>query len=71
QLFAKAIVAFSANNPLDSKIMPGIITKGTSPIFYEVHVATALTAAIALGKYPEVETIVYAHPPSLPRPAHR
>ncbi|KAM6499827.1 hypothetical protein JOM56_005335, partial [Amanita muscaria] len=61
QLLAKAIVAFSANDitraglpPFDSKIMPGIIMKGTSPISYKVHVATAL------GKYPEVETIVYA-----------
>ncbi|KIL57869.1 hypothetical protein M378DRAFT_188366 [Amanita muscaria Koide BX008] len=52
--------------PLDSKIMPGIIMKEASPIFYKVHVATALTGAIALGK---VETIVYAHLPSLPRPA--
>ncbi|KAM6499929.1 hypothetical protein JOM56_005437 [Amanita muscaria] len=75
QLFAKAIVAFSANNtpPVFAlfKIIPGVIMKGTSPIFYKVHVATALTGAIALGRCPEVEPIVYAHVPSLPRPAHR
>ena len=81
QLIAEAIAAFSANNytrtrtlglpALPNKTIPGIIMKGTSPIFYKVNVTTALVQAVATGTYPHTATTVHAYLPDIPRPNQR
>ncbi|KAH9180561.1 hypothetical protein EDB89DRAFT_2110649 [Lactarius sanguifluus] len=81
QLIAGAIAAFAANNqtrrqtlnltPLDSKMMAGITTKGTAPIFYKIKVTAALVTSIGGGAYPQEATTVYAHIPNIPRPNRR
>ncbi|KAG0694822.1 hypothetical protein DFH29DRAFT_300646 [Suillus ampliporus] len=81
QLIAEAIAAFAANNlthqqtlgqrPLDSKVMVGIVMKGTAPTFYKVEVTAALVTTVAGGVYPEAQTTVYAHIPNIPRPNRR
>ena len=81
QLIAEAIAAFPANNrtrqrtlnqpPLNSKVMAGITMKGTAPIFYKIPVTAALAGSVASRVYPQVETIVHAHVPNVPRPNRR
>ena len=81
QLIAEAIAAFSANNhtrtrtlglpALPNKTIPGIVMKGTSPIFYKVDVTTALVQAVATGTYPNTTTMVHAYLPDIPRPNRR
>ncbi|KAN0139599.1 hypothetical protein V8E53_002628 [Lactarius tabidus] len=80
QLIAEAIAAFNENNrirqdilhmvPLDFKIMPGIIMKGTSPVFYKIEVTKALAANVGAGTYPgrRAVTTVHVHAPNIPRP---
>ena len=51
--------------------IPGIVMKGTSPIFYKVDVTTALVQAVATGTYPNTATTVHAYPPDIPRPNRR
>ncbi|EPQ56934.1 hypothetical protein GLOTRDRAFT_37590 [Gloeophyllum trabeum ATCC 11539] len=81
QLVAEAIAALYHNNrirvqalgvpALESRVIPGIIMKGTMPTFYRIPVTTELVRAVQMGEYPEQETVVYAHVPSVPRPARR
>jgi hypothetical protein len=81
QLVAEAIAAFTLNNqkreqtlglpPLPSKVIAGITLKGTSPIFYKINVTTELVTAVGGGAYPEIQTVVYAHLPNVPRPQRR
>ena len=80
QLVAKAISTFQHNNhilqqlglpPLNSKVVPGIIMIGTSPIFFKVSVSIELVSAIELGRCPVTPTIVEMHVPVIPRPPHR
>ncbi|KAL4067325.1 hypothetical protein V8B97DRAFT_1977255 [Scleroderma yunnanense] len=80
QLIAQAIAAFAANDyffrsalgyrysPLPSKVMPGFIMMGTSPVFYKVLVTRELATAVMCGLYPATPTIVYAHKPTFPNP---
>jgi hypothetical protein len=79
QLVVEAIAAFYNNNnmrlrlfmldPLQSKVIPGITMKGTTPTFYRIPVTADLVHAVQLGQCPAQETIVNAHIPALPRPA--
>ena len=79
KLIANAIAAFDTNNrirvqtlgvpPLESKVMAGLVMKGTMPTFYKVPVTSVLVDCIQLGQYPATETIVYAHIPKVNRPA--
>ncbi|KZP02904.1 hypothetical protein FIBSPDRAFT_808267 [Athelia psychrophila] len=81
QLIAEAIAAFQTNNtgrtwvlgqdPMMTKVIPGITLVGSSPTFYKIPVTTELAQAVALGEYPATPTIVYAHLPDVPRPARR
>ena len=79
QLIAETIAAFYNKNDtrvralglpiLQNKVIPGITMKGTMPIFYKIPVTTELVHAVQLGEYPVQETVVYAHVPTVPRPA--
>jgi len=40
-------------------------------VFYRIPVTSDLVRAVQLGEYPAQETVVYAHLPPVPRPAHR
>ncbi|TEB21358.1 hypothetical protein FA13DRAFT_1741998 [Coprinellus micaceus] len=81
QLIAEAIAAFASNNrmrertlgqpPLQSKVIPCITLKDTSPTFYKIPVTTDLVTAVQRGVHPQQETVVYVHVPALPRPARR
>ncbi|KAJ7731820.1 hypothetical protein DFH07DRAFT_847003 [Mycena maculata] len=81
QLVAQAIAAFHSNNrqreqifglpPLPSKVVPGITMQGSAPTFFKVPVSQELVEAVMGGVYPATETIVYAHLPTIPRPAER
>ncbi|KAN0085835.1 hypothetical protein V8E55_006969 [Tylopilus felleus] len=80
QLVAEAISAFQSNNlrrvasgldPLENKVIPGIIMVGTSPTFFKIPVTTELTQCVQRGDYPATPTIVLGHMPEIPRPAHR
>jgi len=81
QLIAAAIAAFQANNEthtqllgqdsIQSKVVPGIILRGSLPIFYKVLVTSELAKAVESGEYPASRTIVHAYVPSLPSPTHR
>ncbi|KAK2464807.1 hypothetical protein APHAL10511_003225 [Amanita phalloides] len=81
QLIAEAIAAFYNNNntrvralglpTLQNKVIPGITMKGTMPTFYKIPITTELVRAVQLGEYPAHETVVYAHLPTVPRPARR
>ncbi|KZT04744.1 uncharacterized protein LAESUDRAFT_657346 [Laetiporus sulphureus 93-53] len=80
QLIAEAIAAFSYSNglresaglePLESKIMPGIVLVGTTPTFYKIPVTAELARHIAHGTYPVERTVVSSHVPDLPRPTRR
>ncbi|KAJ3807985.1 hypothetical protein EV368DRAFT_44212 [Lentinula lateritia] len=80
QLIAEAIAAFQMNNfrrerllgqaPIASKVIPGITLIGSSPTFYKIPVTTELAEAVSLGEYP-TPTVVFAHLPTVPRPARR
>ena len=81
QLIVEAIAAFQANNTrrtrvlgqetIDTKVMPGITLVGSSPTFYKIPVTKELANSVALGRFPLTETVVYAHLPTVPRPARR
>jgi hypothetical protein len=81
QLIAEAIAAFQATNTrrthvlgqgaIDAAVMPGISLVGSSPTFYKIPVTKELAQAVALGSFPAVPTIVYAHLPAVPHPARR
>ncbi|PFH50005.1 hypothetical protein AMATHDRAFT_75875 [Amanita thiersii Skay4041] len=80
QLIAEAIAAFQANNhrravlgqrPIDHKVIPGIILKGTAPVFYKIPVTTQLAESVALGVYPSALTVVHTHLPAMGRWARR
>jgi len=81
QLVAEAIAAFQSNNwkrvhilgqePILMKVIPGITLTGSSPTFFKVPVTKELADAVEFGVYPATQTVVYAHLPSLPRPARR
>jgi hypothetical protein len=53
---------------LTMKIMPGIMLKGTMPIFYKIPVTLNLIYNIWSGTHPSEPTIVSAHVPNLPSP---
>ena len=77
QLIAEAIAAFAINNqkrerdlrlPRRNSIMfPCLTMIGTSPIFYKITVTAALSKAVQIGAFPEVETRVLRYIPGLPR----
>ncbi|KAH9475528.1 hypothetical protein JR316_0012643 [Psilocybe cubensis] len=80
QLIASAIATFQNNNaqrrsagldPLNSKVIPGIIMVGTSPSFFKIPVTQELTRCVAQGQYPPTLTIVTGHVPDIPRPSRR
>ncbi|KAK0464768.1 uncharacterized protein EV420DRAFT_1062917 [Desarmillaria tabescens] len=80
QLIAGTIAAFQFNNarrravgldPLDSKVIPGIIMVGTHPSFFKIPVTQELTRCVESGQFPPAPTIVPGHVPDLPRPNHR
>ncbi|TFY61516.1 hypothetical protein EVG20_g7026 [Dentipellis fragilis] len=79
-LIASAIAVFCYNNhsretagkePLESKVMPGILMCGTAPIFYKIPVTAALARAVSEGTYPTEKTVISMHVPVLPRPELR
>lgn len=83
QLIAAAIAAFHGRNDTRIKALgkpivgksrrpvAGFTMRGTMPIFYRIPVTAELVQAVQLGEYPAQETVVYAHLPPVPRPAHR
>lgn len=75
QVIAKAIVAFHHNNckrmkaglqRLPDKDTCAIVMERTAPIFYRVHVTTALVDAVAVLAYPQEETTVLRFIPPVP-----
>ena len=54
--------------PLTSKVMPGIVMKGSMPTFYMIPVTSELVRAVESGERPEEETVVHAYRPEVPRP---
>ncbi|KAK0222135.1 hypothetical protein IW262DRAFT_1448227 [Armillaria fumosa] len=80
QLVAKAIDTFQDSNarrlsggldPLDSKVIPGVIMVGTSPSFFKISVTRKLTRCIEFGRSPHTPIIVTGHVPVIPRPNRR
>ncbi|PBK67270.1 hypothetical protein ARMSODRAFT_889451 [Armillaria solidipes] len=80
QLVAEAIAAFQDNNarrlsvgldPLDSKVIPGVIMVGTSPSFFKIPVTQELTRCVESGQFPHTPTIITGHVPDIPRPNRR
>ncbi|KIK08039.1 hypothetical protein K443DRAFT_672922 [Laccaria amethystina LaAM-08-1] len=74
-VIAKAIVALEHNNckrvkaglqRLPDKEIYAIVMKRTAPIFYRVHVTTALVDALATSAYPQEETLVLRFIPPVP-----
>jgi hypothetical protein len=55
-------------DPLISKVMPGIVMKGSMPTFYKILVTPELVKAVESGERPEEETIVHAYRPEVPSP---
>ena len=51
--------------------MPGITLVGFSPTFHKIPATKELSQAGALGSFPGIPTVVYAHLPAVPRPARR
>lgn len=75
QVIAKAIAAFDRDNNrrvesglqrLPDKEICAIVMKRTAPIFYRVHVTTALVDALAAATYPQEETVVLRFIPPVP-----
>lgn len=60
------LIALIAN-----KIIPGILMRGSFPIFYKIAATSTLTEAIKRGDYPGKEAVVYVHIPVMPRPEKR
>lgn len=60
--------AFSNQDPIAHKLMPGITLKGALHMFYKIPVTTQPARSVALGVYPAEPTTVYAHFPAVPRP---
>jgi hypothetical protein len=56
------------NDPLISKVMPGVVMNGTMPTFYKIPVTPELVKAVESGERPEEETVVHAYRPEVPRP---
>ncbi|CAL1697389.1 unnamed protein product [Somion occarium] len=80
QLIAEGIAALATRNlrrrpfglPLiANKIIPGILMRGSFPIFYKIAATSTLTEAIKRGDYPGKEAVVYVHIPVMPRPEKR
>ncbi|KAI5123454.1 hypothetical protein M0805_008825 [Coniferiporia weirii] len=76
RLLVDAIAAFQYNNtrrissgldPLDSKVIPGIIMVGTSPIFFKIPITAELVQCVQRGEYPATPTVVVGHIPDIPR----
>ena len=80
QVIAGAIATFALNNkvrvtslnlpPLAVATIPAITMVGTNPILYKITVTAQLSTAVQQGTYPETETRVLRHIPSLPRLCH-
>jgi hypothetical protein len=77
QLVAAAIAAFVTNNREkslaqvqqdDCALMRGITMVGTTAIFYRIPVTQRLAQAVALGAYPDEETVVLQFIPPVPAP---
>jgi hypothetical protein len=51
---------------LPDKEIYAIVMKRTAPIFYRVHVTTALVDALATSAYPQEETLVLRFIPPVP-----
>ena len=80
QLIAEAIAAFQSNNkkrilagldPVQHRLIPGIIMIGTAPVFYKIRVTKELADAVTYGAFPSVPTVVHFHVPPVPRPYRR
>ncbi|KAF9061377.1 hypothetical protein BDP27DRAFT_1488558 [Rhodocollybia butyracea] len=54
--------------PLDSKVIPGIIMAGTFPTFFKIHVTQELNSGVMTGTLPDAPTVVTGHVPVIPRP---
>ena len=78
RLISDTIAAFHNDNmvrvkrlgtdPLISKVMPGIVMKGSMPTFYKIPVTPELVRAVVSGERPEEETVVHAYRPEVPSP---
>jgi len=73
QLIAEAIAAFQAkkaktdilaslDNPIEAKVIPGVVS--SSAAFFKLPVTTELAEAFALGDYSATRTVVQAHLPA-------
>jgi hypothetical protein len=68
QVFANAVAAIQFQNkllrcaglpPMNTKVLPGIIMGGSTPIFYKIDITAALVEAVETGQYPTQVTITH------------